>query len=68
MPWNRMMSDWEREKFTLKVATLAAETLARGGEIRRALSPFFHQALSQHPDEEDRLLQLWDRLTSRPAL
>ena len=63
-----MMTDWEREKLTLAAATLAAAALARGEDVRPALSPLFHQALLQHPDDEVRLLELWDKLCSRPVL
>lgn len=62
------MSDWERDEFTRAAARLAAATLARNEPIRPALEPLFHQALRAHPDEEDRLLALWDRLTSRRVL
>ncbi len=63
-----MMTDWEREKFTHAAATLAAATLARGEDVRPALSPLFYQALRQHPEDEHRLLELWDKLSSRPVL
>jgi hypothetical protein len=63
-----MMTDWEREKFTHETATRAAETLARGDNLRLDLAPLFRQALLCHPDEEDRLIELWDKLTSRPVL
>jgi hypothetical protein len=63
-----MMTDWERERFSCEAATLAAEMLARGAAIRPALSPLFHRTIHQHPDEEDRLLELWDKLSSRPVL
>ena len=63
-----MMTDWERETFTREANTLAADALARGNDLRAALVPSFYQALRAHPDEEDRLLELWDRLNSRPVL
>ena len=63
-----MMTDWEREKFTLAAAALGAAALSRGEDVRAALSPLFHQVLLSHPDEEDRLLELWDKLSSRPVL
>ena len=63
-----MMTDWEREKFTGEVATLAAVALARGEDLRPTLAPPFQRALARHPDDEDRLLALWDKLTSRQVL
>lgn len=63
-----MMSDWEREEFTRTAANLSAATLARNEPVRPALEPLFRQALEAHPDEEDRLLALWDRLVSRQVL
>ena len=63
-----MMSDWEREQFTEQAATQAAAALARENDIRTTLAPLFRQALVTHADEEDRLLELWDRLSSRPVL
>jgi hypothetical protein len=63
-----MLSDREREEFTRAAARLAADALTRGEDARRALSPLFCATLQAHPDEEDRLLQVWDSLLARPAL
>jgi hypothetical protein len=63
-----MMSAFQREQFNRAAARLAAETLAQGGDVGPALSPMFQRALQDHPDEDDRLLELWDRLTSRQLL
>jgi hypothetical protein len=63
-----MMSAFQREEFSRSATTLASETLARNGDLRSSLSPLFQQARHEHPDEEDRLLELWDRLTSHRVL
>lgn len=63
-----MLSDREREEFTLAAARVATEALARGEDARRALGPLFHATLQAHPDEEDRLLRVWDELLARPEL
>jgi hypothetical protein len=63
-----MMSAFQREEFSRSAAGLAAETLARNGDLSSSLSPIFQRARHEHPDEEDRLLELWDRLTSRRLL
>lgn len=68
MHWKRMMSDRERREFTAQAASLAAAALSRGEAINPSLTSFFQQAIARHPDEEDRLLELWDELTSRPTL
>jgi hypothetical protein len=62
------MSEWEWEEFTHKAATVATAALARDASTRTALEPLFNQTLLAHPDEEDRLLAVWDRLTSRAVL
>ena len=62
------MSVREREEFTLAAARVAADAGARGGDPRQALSPLFADALRAHPDEEDRLLEIWDKLLARPEL
>lgn len=63
-----MMTDWDVESFRISTTQRAAELQARGGDVRSALAPLFQQAAAHHPEEEDRLLELWDRLTSRPVL
>ncbi len=63
-----MMSEQERAKFAHEAGMQAAEIVARREVLRTALLPTFHQTLRQHPDEEDRLLELWDQLTSRPTV
>lgn len=62
------MSDREREEFTLAAARVAVDASSRGEDTRAALSPLFAGALRAHPDEEDRLLQVWDNLLARPEL
>jgi len=63
-----MMSEFQHEEFSQTAASLASETRARGGDLPSALSPLFQKALREHPDEDDRLLELWDQLTSRRLL
>ena len=63
-----MMADCEREDFTREANKLAAGAFAGGGDLRLALAAFFDAAFRQHPDEEDRLLELWAKLTSRQVL
>ena len=64
----RMMTEWEREKLMLEAAAIAAEVHARGGDVRPALAPLFEQALRRHPNQEAILIELWDKVTSRPVL
>ncbi len=63
-----MTAAWDRESFISTASRLAADARARGEPVAPVLSPLFHQALFQHPDEEDRLLELWDELTARQVL
>ncbi len=61
------MTDWELEQLAQRAAMLAADAVARGIDARAALAPLFREELRAHPDEEDRLLELWDRICSRPV-
>jgi hypothetical protein len=63
-----MMTDWELGDFEREANKLTIEVLEHGGDLRPALTDSFSRALRQHPDEEDRLLELWDKLTSRLVL
>lgn len=63
-----MMSERERNNFRHEMGHAAAAALARGEEVRAVLEPPFRAARKRHPDEEDRLLELWDELVSRPVI
>lgn len=63
-----MRTQWERSQFKRDAETRAAEARARGDEVRAALEKMFRDELASHPDEEDLLLELWDRLTGRQML
>lgn len=60
-----MRTQWERSQFKRDAEARAAEARARGDDPRAALGPMFRLELETHPDEEDLLLELWDRLTGR---
>ena len=63
-----MMRDSEREQFTREASALAAETRIRGQNVEAALAPKFRAALLHHPDDEERLLEIWDEVTCRAVL
>jgi hypothetical protein len=63
-----MMSEPERNYFRQEAGAAATAALANGVDIRTALESRFGEARRHHPDEEDRLLALWDELTSRPQV
>jgi len=65
---HRMMNVREWEEF--KASTSAAATSAHRNRenVPAALAPLFRHARRLHPDDEDRLLALWDRLTDRAML
>jgi hypothetical protein len=60
-----MMTDWELEKLTARAAELAAGSAAKTVDSRAKLGPLFREALRLHPDDEVRLLALWDEITAR---
>lgn len=63
-----MMSERERMIFRQEAGAAAAAALARGLDVRVVLGPKFGEARIRHPEEEDRLLELWDELVSRPMI
>lgn len=63
-----MMTEWDCEKFMLEAVKLTAEVHAREGDLRAVLAPHFQRALREHPDEERRLHEWWDKLTARQVV
>jgi hypothetical protein len=63
-----MRTQWERSQFKRDAETRAADARVRGEDPRAALEKMFREELAAHPDEEDLLLELWDRLTGRQVL
>lgn len=63
-----MRTQWERSQFKRDAEVCAAAARDRGADVRAALEPMFQRELEVHPDEEDLLLELWDRLTGRQTV
>jgi hypothetical protein len=63
-----MMTVWEWEEFTASASAAATSAHQRQENLHASLAPLFLHAKRQHPDDEDRLLALWDRLTDRARL
>ena len=53
---------------TVRARSRADAARALGADVRAALEPMFQRELEIHPDEEDLLLELWDRLTGRQTV
>ena len=62
------MTSREKEQFVTNVTLLAHHLHVSGSDVRAGLSPVFGAAFAQHPDEEDVLIELWDKLVARPVL
>lgn len=62
------MSERERTNFRHETGATAAAALQSGLDVRTALEPAFRAARRRHPDDEDRLLELWDELVARPVI
>lgn len=60
-----MMTDRDLEFLAARAAELGAASVAQGRDVSETLKPIFHRALCEHPDDEVRLLELWDKLTVR---
>jgi len=63
-----MMSERERTDFRNEMGAAAWATLQRGEDVSTVLKIKFTEASKRHPDDEDRLLELWDELVSRPII